>query len=1350
MVNKTEYPELYSLVLPKENLDVSDDGREEDESKSYIFDSHFTFHDTFHTKKILMAENIKGTQYFISIAEDGKMIVRDLNNDRIMFNTCIGNDITSASFDKNRGRIYIGSKFGSLRVLEINKQLSLKEIDCIRIDKTNSVTKIVIDSSYCFVQAGHKIVVIDVGFEEKLSYFGFLKTTKQALDFDIGYNEELDIFCLFEKGILIKYSIKRSSLVSNKRLYKFKEDGYSVYGNKIDIDLYKLAFHQPSNFLYCVGEDLIIKKYKNPKDQIEKLEKKMIYPYNPMEEIDILDSDVNFFRIIEDDIISGLDDGVVVQYNITTKKQQKELFGSFESGGVSFIGKNPDLIVATQDGGVAVLNYKSTNKLLEDPNLKIDKKMTFILDKDIEYYQDVIDNEFLLKIFDEKKDIEKDMLKELAVLKEEYNNLLTENNEIDDSKKIPYDDFCIDVDKRNKLEEEGKEKVELIYREADKYVCHNELVHSRIREMTFDQMEIHFKTITGFEEKLIVYNFPLQKINKKETTILNKIKMLRRFEQKESEWRKEKEMDLGIQISSIVSKHADFVVNGVPVKPQLILTDYEKREAEIKEYKEEQRKRKEALNNLAKSMNVKKKKFEIKNRERKRKKCTQMGGGNNNKLGLNMSKIKKPSLVIPNGLMDEAEDWMMIYPSIMLMTKFRKINQIYFIKNIIRVIKKEFNKVFNDFLKLRNQKKDQLMENNEKILEIQKELEINEKLLKPVPNIIERVKDILTVNESEIFFKKYLTKAEKKRQEIEMQKEKERLAALNANDTNLRALKMMMNNTLEDKNDKVNNGEIAKEDWMDKTREEMTEEERNKYDEYLKNQEQLQEEAERMRKILTQELKKLKIENREIINEFDSSLRITFMVGLEYNYRVLEQEYFVSKLKQSLHNDEQIKIALGKLDEEIKEKLDGIQNILRIKERLLLEINENNRTIANSETDIQKMETKLMKQVMQFITGIKDDIKKNDYNDDEFNNSLKEKKRLGKIPYENPFNIYLYNFIHDKYQFDEEIYFDRVKEMLNKKLEQADLKNELNRFMKLLKIKKSYNNQVSLSKDFVKFVEFIEEANNKKNEELKELKNNSSDLKKFLDDNKNLSYLMLRLNSETIEVNVDKIIPVAENVVLIDKNKINNLNREIINFGNTKVNLLKKSLEEKQKVESDLSEVRILEKEIKDALIEIMILTRLKVSKKLQLALSKKDDKIVETEEINVKKQIDKLLTTTENSINNLRKKENAMIKEINNLNQENEKLLIQGGKLQESVNQRQEIFNMIFQQKPENLENEDANKTKNLTQNFKKDDAGYNKAMDIAKNRRLFDLAKKLAHEIEALMVELKRLKEKTYPNLN
>jgi len=60
--------------------------------------------------------------------------------------------------------------------------------------------------------------------------------------------------------------------------------------------------------------------------------------------------------------------------------------------------------------------------------------------------------------------------------------------------------------------------------------------------------------------------------------------------------------------------------------------------------------------------------------------------------------------------------------------------------------------------------------------------------------------------------------------------------------------------------------------------------------------------------------------------------------------------------------------------------------------------------------------------------------------------------------------------------------------------------------------------------------------------------------------------------------------------------------------------------------------------------------------------------------------------------------------------------------------------------------ENDDKNKKNG---DYKKDEVGYRKAMEFAKNRKLFDVAKKLAHEIENLMIDLKTIKERTFPNL-
>merc|ERR1711976_1040784 len=113
------------------------------------------------------------------------------------------------------------------------------------------------------------------------------------------------------------------------------------------------------------------------------------------------------------------------------------------------------------------------------------------------------------------------------------------------------------------------------------------------------------------------------------------------------------------------------------------------------------------------------------------------------------------------------------------------------------------------------------------------------------------------------------------------------------------------------------------------------------------------------------------------------------------------------------------------------------------------------------------------------------------------------------------------------------------------------------------------------------------------------------------------------------------------------------------------------------------------------------------------------------------KKQIEKLQSTTTNRIKIFAKKENVMKKEIEFLTLENDQLKGQGASLQETVSQRQEIFDMMFsKQIGEQAQQDDVKKKKRG--DYKKDDQSYKRAQEIAYNRRLYDMAKRQAEEIE------------------
>lgn len=163
------------------------------------------------------------------------------------------------------------------------------------------------------------------------------------------------------------------------------------------------------------------------------------------------------------------------------------------------------------------------------------------------------------------------------------------------------------------------------------------------------------------------------------------------------------------------------------------------------------------------------------------------------------------------------------------------------------------------------------------------------------PNLIEQPDYVLKVSVDEIKIQKYMTKEEKRKMEEERKAEEERLRKLNEDDAGQRALKQMMNNTLEEKKENPLTEELQREEWMEKPRDQMTEEERAKFDEFLALEAKLNEEKEKIKKSLEQELRKTRGEINELCETFDKKLFILFLKRLEYSYRICEQELYVIK-----------------------------------------------------------------------------------------------------------------------------------------------------------------------------------------------------------------------------------------------------------------------------------------------------------------------------------------------------------------------------------------------------------------------------------------------------------------------
>lgn len=734
---------MYSITVPASDLDQSEDGKENEDENSKVssFEANLTLHNVFQTEKIILAEKLVDSRVSISLDTKGKLVLRDIVTAKQVNYLDMETSI-AAAYIRNF-RIFIGTTTGSFRIFDIDHTYQIKEVFNIKLSRKQEIKKFFVIETILFIVFESRIVLYNLLDPNQFTFYGFFITSKAINDITVfESSEHLRCVCLFDPGLLVEYKIEKSRLLLNKAVMQINDSAYDVFGSKVDINLTHISHDKNGDFIYCVGSDLYLRKYNFPKEYLGNLEQRVNFPSTPIEELQLM-NDVAAIMFIQDNILYvGSVSGDVVIYDLTSKDKEVLLFGCSEFSGISYMSRIQDdnsFFLGTFNGCVVLHNISITNLADIDSPLGVHvlEKCTFISDIDIEYYEDLITRDKLLREEQKRKDIEEEILTELVKLKQEYKDLLSINEVAEPQKRIGFDEFCIDLEERESIEQTGKDDTAKIYRNAEKYTNRNELIHAKLKEQTFDKMDEHLRTITALDEKLLVFNFPQPKITPNESKNLSKIKLLRRLELRENRWRKENNLQVGMEIEEIVLKHSNFIINGVPERPQLILTDYHARDAELREYIEDQRKKKEAMLNMQNGITTKKKKFEIKNKERKRKRGNFLNNNKGNTM-VGTAQNQKINTVVSDVKEIDIESWLIMYPSIELLSRFKKVNQIMFIKNVNRLIKREFNTLFSDMVKIRNKKKDALIENFKKIDEITQELVIIDVLKEPKVNIIER------------------------------------------------------------------------------------------------------------------------------------------------------------------------------------------------------------------------------------------------------------------------------------------------------------------------------------------------------------------------------------------------------------------------------------------------------------------------------------------------------------------------------------------------------------------------------------------------------------------------------------
>lgn len=252
----------------------------------------------------------------------------------------------------------------------------------------------------------------------------------------------------------------------------------------------------------------------------------------------------------------------------------------------------------------------------------------------------------------------------------------------------------------------------------------------------------------------------------------------------------------------------------------------------------------------------------------------------------------------------------------------RKRMQIELLREVIFELKRDYNKEFDSLERFKEDQIFLIKEKNELIKELLANLKTEDELFEPDTHLLENPEHIFDVKDSDVTVERYLTKEERAKLEEERRKQEERERAMQGDNVGQRGLKTMMGGTELNlkKDSNLTQVELVREDWMNKAPEQMTEEEKFKFKEFLQKEKEFKD---KQRKAWEQDLKKIKSEIIEIQLRFEERISTLFKKKLFFDVRIMEQELAMIRLNIMLHDGQETVVDEKKyLEEKVKLETD--------------------------------------------------------------------------------------------------------------------------------------------------------------------------------------------------------------------------------------------------------------------------------------------------------------------------------------------------------------------------------------------------------------------------------------------
>eukprot|EP01137_Pigoraptor_chileana_P033020 Opistho-2@23313 len=666
-----------------------------------------------------------------------------------------------------------------------------------------------------------------------------------------------------------------------------------------------------------------------------------------------------------------------------------------------------------------------------------------------------------------------------------------------------------------------------------------------------------------------------------------------------------------------------------------------------------------------------------------------------------------------------------LYNPFSLYTAQRKRTQIILLRDVLHTVKGEFNREFEGVLRQKESEIGKIKERNDRIAHIMRELDTIEELLTPKMADVEQPERLLTVTEDEITVEKYISPEERARLAEQQRLEEERLRLERGDNAKERALDLMMGGRLDAADDDELLQELVRPEWMNRSEQEMTEDEIKALREFEKKENTMREEREKRRKALETELKKLQAATLEGCTAFDDRLQELFKKRIDIEKVVYRQELKIVRLEEALLLEEQIDERAVKLSLTLEEKKLAKAQSAAAVTMLRREVEACKDAHEAAAADDKSIERQFRREIADPNESQADTLLRlfrRRQKDNAKANGLQQRQQAS----------------HDADQLDPFAYVDAAGADLQR---EADVSIDMPSGMdpqvyerliefrgKKIEAEAEMRRRAAALAEIAQFLQRREAEDEKLRVDIEDL---LRELKALEDERvkitRNLEVLFL-LKQGQVEVEQSTLFPDFSDSLLIHRSVVEELNAAIVALGQHKVEGLKDMKEFRKGIRLLEWENTRLQMVAEDLVTKTRNVQLLRVTKQLQQIIKDGTMEHHAAEVAKLEKQLDHTKQSHEHKMEERQKALRKIRRLISKKRDENSQLAVGVRDLESAVDERRALHQVQAER----------SSTRGPGKRLK----------DIAARRRLVDLAKTRGDEISVLREEVERLRMRTFPS--